>query len=542
MTLAAEKSVARSVALVGCGYWGKNLARNLHEVGVLGAICDARRETAEAFGTQYGVPAADFDSVLRDPAIESVVIAAPAERHGALARAALAADKHVLVEKPLALDIREAEELCEIAAARGRVLMVGHLLQYHPVFLKLREIIAEGRLGRLQYIYSNRLNLGKFRREENILWSFAPHDISMILSLAREMPSAVSASGTSFLHKTVADVTVTHLDFPSGIAAHVFVSWLHPYKEQKLIVVGDRGMAAFDDLEPWERKLQLFPHEIAWREGMPEPRKAEATPVPVAPAEPLRLEIAHFLDCIRTSGQPRTDGHEGLRVLQVLQASEEAIRSNRTVALSTVVVPAAPRFPGTRIHETAEVDENVIIGRGTRIWHFSHILSGSCIGEDCVIGQNVVIGPDVIIGNRCKIQNNVSVYKGVTLEDGVFCGPSMVFTNVMNPRAEIERKTEYRPTLVKRGATIGANATILCGITIGRYAMIGAGAVVTKTVPDFALVVGNPGRVIGWMSRHGARLPDGEWTEAECPATGERYRRIPAPDGNPFNDTVTEIE
>jgi UDP-2-acetamido-3-amino-2,3-dideoxy-glucuronate N-acetyltransferase len=170
-------------------------------------------------------------------------------------------------------------------------------------------------------------------------------------------------------------------------------------------------------------------------------------------------------------------------------------------------------------HPTAVIDPNVTIGAGSKIWHFSHVLGGSVIGERCVLGQNVVAGPDVRIGNGCKIQNNVSVYKGVTLEDDVFCGPSMVFTNVLNPRAFIERKDEFRPTLVRRGATIGANATIICGNTIGEYAMVGAGAVVTKDIAPFALVVGAPTRFLGWISRSGDRLG----SDLVCPRTGERY-------------------
>jgi UDP-2-acetamido-3-amino-2,3-dideoxy-glucuronate N-acetyltransferase len=178
------------------------------------------------------------------------------------------------------------------------------------------------------------------------------------------------------------------------------------------------------------------------------------------------------------------------------------------------------RFPNVRIHESAYVDEPVRIGDGTAIWHFSHLLKNVTIGRDCVVGQNVVIGPDVIIGNGCKIQNNVSIYAAVTLEDGVFCGPSCVFTNVVNPRAEIERKSEFLPTLVKRGATLGANATIVCGKTLGAYCFIGAGAVVTRDVPDFALIVGNPGRRIGWMSKAGGRLGK----DLICPIDGTRYR------------------
>jgi UDP-2-acetamido-3-amino-2,3-dideoxy-glucuronate N-acetyltransferase len=183
---------------------------------------------------------------------------------------------------------------------------------------------------------------------------------------------------------------------------------------------------------------------------------------------------------------------------------------------------AESRFPNVRIHESSYVDERVVIGEGTRIWHFCHVLGDVSIGRHCSIGQNVMIGPHVTVGDNCKIQNNVSLYEGVTLEGDVFCGPSCVFTNVINPRSAISRKTEFRPTLVKRGATIGANATILCGHTVGSYAFVAAGAVVTKDVPDFALVAGVPARRIGWMSHHGERLgPD-----LICPVTKRRYREV----------------
>jgi len=182
-----------------------------------------------------------------------------------------------------------------------------------------------------------------------------------------------------------------------------------------------------------------------------------------------------------------------------------------------------PRFPEARIHETSYVDDPTNIGRGTVIWHFCHVLSGVSIGKNCSIGQNVMIGPNVTIGNGCKIQNNVSVYQGVVLEDDVFCGPSCVFTNVVNPRAFVSRKAEFKTTRVKRGATIGANATVICGQTIGAYAFIAAGAVVTKNVPNFALVAGLPARRIGWMSRTGERLG----SDLVCPRDGSRYRETP---------------
>lgn len=179
-------------------------------------------------------------------------------------------------------------------------------------------------------------------------------------------------------------------------------------------------------------------------------------------------------------------------------------------------------FEDVFIHKSSYVDENVAIGRGTKVWHFSHILSNSQIGEDCSLGQNVVVGPSVVIGNKVKIQNNVSIYEGVTLEDGVFCGPSCVFTNVINPRSEIIRKDEYRKTRVKRGASIGANATIICGHDLGEYCFIAAGAVVTKEVPAYALMAGTPAKLIGWMSKAGARLGD----DLICPLTGAAYRQV----------------
>jgi len=186
------------------------------------------------------------------------------------------------------------------------------------------------------------------------------------------------------------------------------------------------------------------------------------------------------------------------------------------------------------VHRTSVVDEGASLGSGTRIWHFSHILSGCDIGENCVIGQNVMIGPDVTVGSGCKIQNNVSLYAGVTLSEDVFCGPSAVFTNVLTPRAHVNRKDEFLPTLVGRGASIGANATIVCGVTIGRFAMIGAGAVITKDVPNHALIIGNPGRQLGWVGESGERLTD----DLQCPRTGQRYR--PADNGLERTDSNSE--
>lgn len=512
----------KQLAVVGTGYWGKNLVRNFHALGALHTICDTNPQTLAQFLTQY--PAAKGASalaqVLTDPEIDGVVVASPAETHGAIVRECLLAGKDVYVEKPICLSAEEGARLVALSKEKGRILMVGHLLWYHPVVRKLKELIDTGQLGKILYLYSNRLNLGRLRREENVLWSFAPHDISLILGLIDEMPDRVQAQGGNYLHQAIADVTVSTLSFPSGVRAHLFVSWLHPYKEQKLVVVGQDKMAAFDDTAPWPEKLKLYAHTIEWAGNVPVPHKAEAESVPVEEAEPLKVECQRFLDCIRTRQAPRTDGDEAVRVLKVLNACQQALETGRQISLLPSVTKTEAEKPYF-VHETALVDNGVQIGPGTKIWHFSHVLSSSSIGEKCNIGQNVVIGPRVNVGNGCKIQNNVSVYEGVTIEDDVFCGPSMVFTNVYNPRSYISRMKELRTTLVKKGATIGANATIVCGHSLGRYCFIGAGAVVNRDVPDHALMVGNPAVQKGWMCSCGVRLLD----DLTCPTCLNAYQK-----------------
>lgn len=428
------------------------------------------------------------------------------------------AGKDVYVEKPLCLSEKEGRELTDLAAEKNLILMVGHLLWYHPAVVMLKSLITQGALGKILYLYSNRLNLGKLRREENVLWSFAPHDISVILGLLDEMPDRIQAQGGNYLHRQIADVTISALSFPSGLKAHLFVSWLHPFKEQKLVVVGEDKMAVFDDMAPWPEKLQIFPHSITWHDNIPIVHKADAQTVDIVEDEPLRLECEHFVQSVQTREKPRTDGLEGLRVLKVLNACQTAIETGQTVTLEDDVQVHQPL--NYFAHETAVVEDDVSIGKGSKIWHFSHILPGSKLAERVNVGQNVVIGPNVSIGQGSKIQNNVSVFEGVTLEDDVFCGPSMVFTNVINPRAHISRKNEFKATLVKKGATIGANAVIVCGHTLGKYSLVGAGSVVTKDVPDYALVMGNPARQQGWMCACGERLPE----NLVCPVCQSNYR------------------
>jgi len=515
----------QNIAVIGFGYWGKNLIRNFNDMGVLHLICDTDLSKEQLVKEKH--PDVTFcstlDSVLNDDRIKAVAIATPAVTHFAIAKAALKAGKDVFVEKPLALNVWEGEELVALASRNKKILMVGHILLYHPAVIKCRELINKGELGKIQYLYSNRLNIGKIRTEENILWSFAPHDISVMLWLLNEEPCAVSCQGANYLNQDVADVTMSEFVYPSGVQAHIFVSWLHPFKEQRLVVVGSDKMAVFDDTA--DDKLVLYPHKINWKNRIPIAVKAEGKPVPIEAREPLRAECEHFLECIKLRKQPRSNGQEGLRVLKILRKCHESMENNHfvQVAKPTTAIEEKPYF----IHETACVDEGCEIGKGTKIWHFSHIMKDAKIGENCILGQNVYVASGVVIGNNVKIQNNVSIYTGAIIEDDVFLGPSCVLTNITNPRSQIVRHSLYEKTILRRGATIGANATIVCGIELGRYSFVSAGAVVTKSIPDYALVMGVPAKQVSWISRHAIPLPraDGDGIMV-CPESSYRYKEI----------------
>jgi predicted dehydrogenase len=314
----------KNVAVVGSGYWGKNLVRNFHALGALRVVVDtaeAGRALAQELAPGVRVEAS-FERMLEDREVEGVVIATPAETHAALAELALAAGKDVLSEKPLALRYDAAKRVVDLARERGRMLMVGHVLEYHPAIVRLAELVNAGDLGELRYVYSNRLNLGKVRREENILWSFAPHDVAVILRLVGALPARVVAAGAAFIQPRVADVTITQLLFDSGVSAHIFVSWLNPFKEQRLVIVGSKKMASFDDVT---KELVLHDQGVDLKDGEPVSFRREGTRLEYPSHEPLRRECEAFLESIRTRTPPLTDGQSALRVLRVLQAAQRSL-------------------------------------------------------------------------------------------------------------------------------------------------------------------------------------------------------------------------
>lgn len=315
------------IGLVGCGYWGKNLLRNFKELGVLSAVCDstpAGKALAQKLAPETPF-IESFDELLKSD-VPAVALATPAATHFAMTRQALTAGKDVFVEKPLSLTVEEGKELLK---HRGdRILMVGHILEYHPACVKLVKLVRQGELGELCYIYSNRLSLGKVRREENILWSFAPHDVAVINRIVGAMPVKAAAFGGTYLQNDVADVTVTNLTYPHNVRAHIHVSWLHPFKEQRLVVIGSQKMAAFDGVTG---DLTVFDQRVEWQKGEPVPVKAEGVVIQVSQQEPLKEECRAFITAIETREQPLTDGVSGLEVLSVLEAAQESLKQHGAV-------------------------------------------------------------------------------------------------------------------------------------------------------------------------------------------------------------------
>ena len=323
----------KNIAVVGCGHWGKNLVRNFFELGSLASVCDPNTGLAQKYADQYSVKNCSFAEVISDHSIQGVVLAVPAPLHASMAIESMIAGKHVYVEKPLAMNNLEAEDMIASAEKNGVQLMVGHLLQYHPIFIALRNLVESGETGDLQYIYSNRLSFGKVRSEEDVIWSFAPHDISMILSLVGYEPEIVRTESASILQTGIADTAIVHLEFKPDLKAHISVSWLHPDKEQKLVVVGKEAMAIFDDTKPWSEKLAVYRHVVLSSAGLPSLEKSEVEYIEVSQSEPLRNECEHFMDVVSGVIPPLTNGNEGLSVLKVLSAASESQAKDEAVRI-----------------------------------------------------------------------------------------------------------------------------------------------------------------------------------------------------------------
>jgi UDP-2-acetamido-3-amino-2,3-dideoxy-glucuronate N-acetyltransferase len=496
------------IGLVGVGYWGKNIYRDLKKLNILAGICETNKDVLNKLSKDIPKEiflSDDFNTFLKNDKITAVMIALPAELHYEFAKKALLMGKDVFVEKPLALKVEHAEELVELSRKLNKILMVGHVLRYHPCVKKTLELVSSGKIGNIRYIHSIRKNLGKIRQHENVLWSFAPHDISFILALMNNtLPKNVLCVGQKHLHPDIHDVTDTFLEFPGNCFAHISVNWLFPKKEQKTIIVGDKGMIVFNDRKERGKKLTICTDYLQTKPGS----------IPIAKSDrdikevkcdwneqfPLYLECEHFAHSCLSRSDPVTNGEEGLRTLRVLETCHHQLLNGKNG--SKIRNITKKKYFS---HPTAIVEENAKVGDNTKIWHYTHIMKAS-IGNNCSIGQNCFIADNAVLGNNCRVQNNVSVYDGVICGDNVFLGPSMVFCNDKTPRVLYSKNGVYDKTIVKDNVTIGANATILPGITLGKGCFVGAGSVVTKNVPEYSLVYGNPAKIMGRVNEKGKKV------------------------------------
>ncbi len=513
------------VGVVGLGRFGAAIAERLAHEGALAAVCDLDPERRARFTE---VPAfADLLDLLAADVVQAIVLATPAATHAAMARAVLDADQDLWVEPPLALDAADADALTRQAAARRRVLMVDG--GDGPALAALLRARDEGTLGPLHLVEARRADFGPFHPDEPVYTALLP-DLHALVRLMGEPPTRLRAIGASVVQTEAPDHVTVHAHFGGGARAVLTASRIAPTPERRLTALGPDGMAVLE-----AGTLTLFHHRVTWQDGLPRAEAGEAQSIPVA--DGLSAAVERFLAAIAAGETALPDAAEASATLRLFEAIGRSLDADRDVPAQPPPAPAAapaaapPAEPdAVFVHPTAVVDGPVELGPGTRVWHFSKLLGPLRIGARCSLGQNVVVERHVTIGDNVKIQNNVSVYSGVVLEDDVFCGPSMVFTNVGTPRSHYPRRGEYAVTRVERGASIGANATVVCGHTLGRYCFVGAGAVVTKDVPPYALVFGNPARVRGWTCYCGLRLDLGVDAageqQATCAGCARRYTRV----------------
>ena len=515
-------------ALIGCGRIAKNhvaaaVSNRLDAVG----LCDVIPENAQRYQDQLDCPIyTDYRQMLAAERPDFVAIATESGKHAAIALDCIRAGVNVLIEKPVALSMADAQAIIDAARTAHVTVGVCHQNRFNKAVQKLRRAFEEGRFGRVYNIsavirwnreeayYRQAAWRGTWEQDGGCLMNQCIHNIDLLRWFGGEAASVFGVTN-NFSHPYIQgeDFGTAIVRFTSG-AAGTLEGTVNVYPrnlEETLTVFGERGTVklgghSVNTILEWsfaDGKDSLADVQREFTENPPDIYGFGHTPL-----------YADFVAAIAEKRQPYVTAEDGKNALEMVLAIYRSSKEQAETALplencgsldfTGLFGPDAKKQADHFIRKTSSIEPSAVIGRGTKIWHYSHVQAGAVIGENCVLGQNVNIGPGVTIGDGCKIQNNVSIYTGVTLEDHVFCGPSCVFTNDLTPRAEFPKGEQRRiQTLVKRGASIGANATIVCGVTIGAYALVGAGAVVTRDVPDYALVTGVPARVVGRVDQYG---------------------------------------
>lgn len=449
------------ICVVGCGHWGSNHIREFHDLGVLSCICDTNEILLQKYNHNVNTYT-NFDDALED--CDAVVIALPSNLHFEFAKKALLMNKDVFIEKPMTLNSENAQELIDISKEKCRILMIGHIMVYNQYINKVKDYLSK--IGNIKYIRTTRSNLCIGKNNDNVLWDLAPHDISIIFDILNI--NDYNDVIINYCRMTGDDICHISSTF-NNIDIDINISRLTLNKESKLEIIGDRGMISFDDCNIVNKKLTIIEfNKIQYN-------------ITIDDIQPLTIECKHFIECCEKRISPRTSGDDGLKIVGFIQRCS----------------PNKNYY----VNPTAIVDHGAKIGNGVKIWHFSHLGPHADIGDNCSIGQNCCI--DTKLGSGCRLQNDIGLCKEIKVGNNVFFGPGCVFTNDKTPRLSGPKKTQFTETIIEDNVSIGSNATIVCGITLGKGCLIGAGSVVVKNVESYSVVVGNPARKIKNIDENG---------------------------------------
>lgn len=505
-----------NIGVIGCGYWGPNLIRNLKETSEanLDLICDIDGSKLIAMKKKY--PSIritqDYKQLLNDPSMDAVVIALPVSKHYEIAKEALLKNKHVLVEKPLTASVKEAEDLVRIAKEKNLILMVDHTFEYSPAITKVKQIIESRELGDIYYIKTEWLNLGLLQPNVNVVWDLATHIISIIHYITGLNPISVNATAKGCIRKEIQEISQAHIKYSNNLSAYLTVSWLEPKKTRQMTIVGSKKMLIYDltnEEEPvkiYDKGINVIQEATDIRPSKMEYRFGDIYSPHIKNTEPLNVMCSHFIECIKNKTKPLSDGESGLKVVKVLEAMEKSINENgREIVLNQDSTDFKKNFMNfqPKKENYSESTNGVKMAENVKIFQPNLTnLYGCEIGENTKVGAFVEIQKNAKIGKNCKISSHSFVCEGVKIEDNVFIGHGVIFINdkypqsTTNGKLQTEQDWKVIPTLVKKGASIGSNATILCGVTIGENSIVGAGSVVTKDVLPNTVVAGNPARII----------------------------------------------